>query len=359
MVARGTFVGLRQVQVSRQEAAAKLAEFERKAALEKEMYEQRRDDQTRARREEILMRSLIGKEGAKAKSRGGKDFKEAAQSVKILDQMLDGLNLTKEQELYFSNLKSDPFAVKDSLDLRNKLEQKLDTRIDILDIPLIQGIVMSPAPEIKKIDYMSEIFDTDLLDDKSFFEISTAIESMVTEPGRNVFTYPMPGAQVDPSKIIKLDQDQLTIAGALLNIQANKYIKDNKADTTNPQVVKTQTLLDQMNSPGNTPADNMIRQNAFRDLFLLYGSPEQLYDMEMSNPDRLRGFTKNPYIQSLFEAYEKYEPLDTTNPTVQNTITNLIEEPSKEAIAIFNLTFGPKSAEQVLQNASEGMYKFE
>ena len=306
MVARGTFAGLRQVQVSRQEAAAKLAEFERKAALEKEMYEQRRDDQTRARREEILAKSLIKKEGAKAKSRTSKAFEEAAQSVNILDQMLKDLNLTKEQELYFSNLKSDPFAVKESLDLRDKLEKDLDRKVTIAEIPLIQGIVMSPAPEVKKIDFLSEIFDTDLLDTKKFFEISTAIESMVTEPGRTVFTYPIPGAQVDPSKIIKLDEDQLNIAATSLNSLAYKYLKDNNFDTTNPQVVDTKTLLNQMSSPGNTPADKMIRQNAFRDLFLLYGSPEQLYDMEKSNPIRLRGFTDNPYIQSLFEAYDKY-----------------------------------------------------
>ena len=355
----GTFVGLRKVQLSRQAAADRLAELERQAELEEEKYQRRLRDQTIARREGILTTVAAKAQKAMGDYRSSKDYTEAIGAVEILEKRLKEVNLTDKEETYFKNLKTDPFAVKETLEFVNKLEQKLNTEINIKDIPLIQGIVTSPTPMPEKIDFMSKIFgeDVDLTDDKTFFNILTEFQDSSRMPGRTVFTYNQPGVFKDPKKQLALDEDQFTLVASVLVAKASQFLRDRKFAPGDEEVVEVQKLKNKLGKTGDTPADKAIRQDAFNKLFVKLYSPVELQDLINTFPNQLRGFGENPIVSILYDLYDKYTPLSGNSAEVQKdvdaAIAALKADPSTFAKTQFDLTFGQGKAEEVLLQTDE------
>ena len=308
---------------------------------EDELYNRELND----RRQNSLLELALHKEKSRASARSDKDYQDAARNALRLEQRLDSLDLDEDTEAYYATMLTDPLAANEFMSFIEDQERNYDTVIDLRDAPSLFKITkMGNVPVQKRMDYVSQILNTDLSNKEEYFRLANEINSIQTVPGRTVLTDTTPGAKVNKSRSLKTEEDQQKALGIIAISRARGYVRMMGADTQNQKVLQTQTALDNMKATGE--GSEAIRAGALDDLFNMYMSPEDLYDLEQDSP-AFKGFMDSTYGRELVETYS-YPPVNELDPNVRGFISALQRDPSPQNIRMFELRYGPGSSRRFL-----------
>lgn len=297
-------------------------------------------DELISKRENTLLQLGLTKKQTQSTA-NDKALRDAALGTRRLEARIKELDLEGNEELekYYETLLSDPLAANDVVKFIDEQETKYDTVVDLNLLPsLIKIIPNDQIPIQEKMDYVGMIINADLTNKEEYYRLAQQINDMVSgTPGRRVFTDIVPGQQTDIVRAAKTEDAQEEGLQAYVATKAFNFITRNNSDSSNPQVRKTQQLLNQLKATGETNAGS--RRLALSELVQLYMTPEDIYDLTKNNPDFYRGFMESTFVDSYLDIFN-YPPIDTTDADTQKLIEILKDNPTTDNKYKFDLRFG-------------------
>jgi|TARA_B100001059_G_C17831881_1_gene585194 hypothetical protein len=297
-------------------------------------------DELISKRENTLLQLGLTKKQTQSTA-NDKALRDAALGTRRLEARIKELDLEGNEELekYYETLLSDPLAANDVVKFIDEQETKYDTVVDLNLLPsLIKIIPNDQIPLQEKMDYVGMIINADLTNKEEYFRLAQQINDMVSgKPGRKVFTDIVPGQRTDIVRTAKTEDAQEEGLQAYVATRAFNFITRNNSDSSNPQVRKTQQLLNQLKTTGETNAAS--RRLALGELVQLYMTPEDIYDLTQNNPDFYRGFMESSFVTSYLDIFN-YPPIDTTDTDTQKLIEILKANPTTDNKYKFDLRFG-------------------
>jgi len=306
-----------------------------------------REDDLALARGNSLFQLGIAKREAQNKFKTSDKYLDAASSVVDLTQRLEGLDLTEDQQTYFNNLKTDPFATQEALKFIDEQETKYNTVLQLPDLPAVFNIVNSSTPVKEKIDLVEAITGADLRGKEGlerFYKLANEITDIVTVPGRTVFTSITPGSRINKTALLTEQEAQIDAIIGDVATEAQIWLKNNSQSNDASEVANL------LGTEGIKSKDGSIRKTSLIALFnykpenmdKAFGSPLRLYNMTLFNP-ALKGFDKSSLGQLIIKNFD-YPPVD------EGLLTALRQNDTPESRIQFDLRFGPGKAKELLGN---------
>lgn len=261
-------------------------------------------DELISKRENTLLQLGLTKKQTQSTA-NDKALRDAALGARRLEARIKELDLEGNEELekYYETLLSDPLAANDVVKFIDEQETKYDTVVDLNLLPsLIKIIPNDQIPVQEKMDYVGMIINADLTNKEEYYRLAQQINDMVSgKPGRKVFTDIVPGQRTDIVRTDKRRDAQEEGLQKQVATKAFNFITRNNSDSSNPQVRKTQQLLNQLKTTGETNAGS--RRLALNELVQLYMTPEDIYDLTQSDPKFYRGFMESTFVDSYLDIF--------------------------------------------------------
>ena len=323
-----------------------------------------KEDDLELSRQNSLFQLAISKREAQNKFKTSDKYLDAANSVVDLNQRLEGLDLTEDQQTYFNNLKTDPFATQEALKFIDEQETKYNTILQLPDLPVVFNIVTSDTPVKEKIDLVEAITGADLRGKeglKKFYSLANEITDIVTVPGRTVFTSITPGSRINKTALLTEQEAQIDALIGDVASEAQIWLNNNSG----PENISddAREVANLLGTEGIKSKEGSIRKTSLIALFnykpenmdKAFGSPLRLYNMTLFNP-ALKGFEKSSIGQLLIKSFD-YPSIDTIIKTKdgkeisgRELLEILRENDTPEARIQFDLRFGPGKAKELLGN---------
>tara|TARA_E500000305_G_C3985221_1_gene218989 strand:+ start:82 stop:1113 length:1032 start_codon:yes stop_codon:yes gene_type:complete len=319
-----------------------------------------KEDDLELSRQNSLFQLAIAKREAQNKFKTSDKYLDAANSVVDLNQRLEGLDLTEDQQTYFNNLKTDPFATQEALKFVDEQETKYNTILQLPDLPVVFNIITSDTPVKEKIDLVEAITGADLRGKeglKKFYSLANEITDIVTVPGRTVFTSITPGSRINKTALLTEQEAQIDALIGDVASEAQIWLSNNSGSEDADEVANL------LGTEGIKSKEGSIRKTSLIALFnykpenmdKAFGSPLRLYNMTLFNP-ALKGFEKSSIGQLLIKSFD-YPSIDTIIKTKdgreisgRQLLEILRENDTPEARMNFDLRFGPGKAKELLGN---------
>ena len=295
----------------------------------------------------------------------------ASDAIKFKSRISDDESLSVEQrDIYNGIATTDPFAAQELYKFQNQQSLKFQRNLNLSQIFDLVTINSMEAPIEEKMEIVQATTDIDFRNKKEYIEAMESLASINTTPGRSTIVDFAPSSNIDTTKKIKLEADQLNVIMGRLEYKVDAQIKEQLRISKESQDASARSkALERITTlkkykKDRSSQDLVVASEAKR-YYLSLLNEDILNEFIDTSPDILRGAENIYEVKQGLIANQATDPGST--PTFDRTgipqsvptsaIKFLIANPSPENIKAFNdkynenfndLTDGENATDRIL-----------
>ena len=253
----------------------------------------------------------------------------ASDAVKFKTRISDDESLSVEQrDIYNGIATTDPFAAQELYNFQNEQSLKFQRNLNLSQIYDLITINSMEAPIEEKIETVKATTDIDFRNKEEYIQAMESLASINNTPGRSTIIDFAPSSNIDTTKKIKLEADQLNvIMGRLeykIDAQIEEQIKISKSGDDAARGIALKKITTLQGYKKNRLSKDLTIASEAKRYYLSLLNEDILNEFIDTSPDILRG------AENIYEVKQGLIANQATDPSVTLPVTPSVNIPTFE-----------------------------
>ena len=253
----------------------------------------------------------------------------ASDAVKFKTRISDDESLSVEQrDIYNGIATTDPFAAQELYNFQNEQALKFQRNLNLSQIYDLITINSMEAPIEEKMEIVQATTDIDFRNKEEYIQAMESLASINNTPGRSTIIDFAPSSNIDTTKKIKLEADQLNvIMGRLeykIDAQIEEQIKISKSGDDAARGIALKKITTLQGYKKNRLSKDLTIASEAKRYYLSLLNEDILNEFIDTSPDILRG------AENIYEVKQGLIANQATDPSVTLPVTPSVNIPTFE-----------------------------